>query len=264
MKKNILIIIPHGGNEIPEELAPCTELDELTLFMDSDACSNLIFEFNESSGILKTEISSLYIDLSKPYQSFAQRRKPGVIRRKTRNNREVFHPNSFPDDLALANIFKRHYFPFYKTLKKILKTGEVDLVLECHTMWPIGPGDAHDAGKPRPLGILHHRIDGVSGYIDCGHQKFMEILKEELQKNFTSGKSKQKTDNFVISQQTTDSQIIREVAYTGIPIISLSISRSLFLTEEFFNAEYLMVDELRLKEINSKLWDSISKASTAL
>jgi len=261
MKNNTLIIIPHGGTVIPEELEPCTEVNDLTLFLESDCCANQIFNFENSLGILKTEISPLFIDLNKSYQSFAQRQRPGVIRRTTRNGINIFNNNYFPDDLALANIFKRHYFPFFRTLKKIIDTGEIDVVIECHTMWPIGPSDSMDAGEPRPSFLINHVLDSISGDIDCGHDKFMVSLKTELHKSFNSAKAKNEIHDISISHEPLDGFIMREIAYTGIPIISLSVSRSLFLNEKYFNSDYLLVDELRIQEIKDKIWNSISIAS---
>ena len=150
-KLPILIIVPHGGYGIPEELSAVTGINERDAFLEADTCANELFAFNDRvPACLTAETSRLFIDLDRSHLDVSPRNEDGLIKRETPSGKEVFPAGAFPDHIAIANLVRRYHAPFHDTIKKILAAGGIKLILECHTMMPVGPRNSADPGMPRP------------------------------------------------------------------------------------------------------------------
>ncbi|TFH42908.1 MAG: hypothetical protein E4G96_02420, partial [Chrysiogenales bacterium] len=110
----ILVIIPHGGYTIPEELSGYEAVGTFDLFIQSDSCANEIFSFGDRvTGTVDTGISRLFVDLDRPYTALRPG-QDGVIKRTALDGKSVFIEDQFPDEIAIANILQRYYLPFHE------------------------------------------------------------------------------------------------------------------------------------------------------
>jgi N-formylglutamate amidohydrolase len=257
MKYPILIVIPHGGYQVPEELSEITFLGKTDLFMEADTCANDIFSFERYTlPRIDTPISRYCVDLDRPLNALPPSDRDGIIKHHTHNGRPVFMDDLFPDEIALSNIFRRYYMPFHDTLDSLINSGTVRLMLECHTVPAVAPPSSKNAGEPRPL----VQVDVGARYGGSKHITFDPAAAAELAISVASRFSDDAgsvAGDYHVNREDTGGYIQRRYGTRGVPMAKLSISKSLFINEKHFNWDYLSVDELRLGEIRNAVWEGI-------
>lgn len=254
----MLIIIPHGGYNVPEELFGYEAASKFDLFMQSDACANDLFSFGDRvAATMDTDISRLFIDLDRAYTSLRSE-QDGVIKKSTPFGKPVFKDDHFPDDIAIANLIQRYWAPYHDTIKKIINTGSVRIILECHTMLAVGPKMSRDPGKPRPLILIERLVrEKEISRETCG-PGLARGLMEQVEKSF-AGEGGTIAEKFVISETPADGFIMKSYGNRGIPLLRLSLSQSLFLNDTHFSYDYLRVDDLRIRHLRKSIWESIER-----
>ncbi|HOO72584.1 MAG TPA: N-formylglutamate amidohydrolase [Spirochaetota bacterium] len=255
----ILIIIPHGGRRVPEELEGYVALSEFDLFYQSDSCANDIFSFNNRvAASIDTHISRFFVDMDRSYREIPPGAADGIIKKTDLQGRDVFRKDQFPDHIALSNILKRYYYPFHDTVEKIISSGEIELIIECHTMMPIAPPSAPDAGEPRPVVFLENLVEEKGKTMRTCPDTVLEALQANLKKSF-SGENSTVTEKCIISSKPGCGLIMKKYGKGNIPFLKLSLSKALFLNDVYFSYDYLRVDELRLLDIQKKIWQAVEK-----
>jgi N-formylglutamate deformylase len=254
----ILIVIPHGGCNVPEELFGYEALSKFDLFMQSDACANDLFSFGDRvAATIDTDISRLFMDLDRPYTSLRPD-QDGVIKKSTRFGAPVFKDGHFPDEIALANLIQRYWVPFHEAVKKIIGTGSVRLILDCHTMMAVGPKMSRDPGKPRPLVMIEHQVQEKDLVRETCTPGMAKVLMDQMEKSF-SDEEYTIAEKFVINDTPAGGYIMKHFAGENIPILRVSLSQSLFLNDTHFSYDYIRVDELRIRRLKSLLWSAIER-----
>jgi N-formylglutamate deformylase len=254
----ILITIPHGGCTVPEELFGYEALSRFELFMQSDACANDLFSFGDRvAATIDTDISRLFIDLDRAYTSLRPD-QDGVIKKSTRFGKPVFKDGHFPDDIAIANMIQRYWVPFHDAVKKIVSTGSVKLVLDCHTMMAVGPKLSRDPGKPRPLVMIEHLAGEKEKVRETCPAGIARSLMEQLEKSFTDEECTI-AEKFFISDTPAAGYILQSFGKLSIPVLRVSLSQSLFLNDTHFSYDYLRVDDLRIRYLSKLLWEAIER-----
>jgi formiminoglutamase len=254
----ILIIIPHGGYNIPEELTGYDSLTPAELFFESDGGANRIFDFREKvDSVISTDISRLFVDMDRNYKDVYPVTKDGVIKKTSSMNRPVFRENFYPDEIAISNIIKRYYYPFHQNIKQALEE-KPSIILECHTHMPVGPANAPDRGMPRPLVI--------TGYTADNREELARTATADMALGLASlmGKALEKEGDTVTSAYSLDNKhntgyIINTYGKSAIPMLYISISRSLFLTDRYFDIEGMRIDTNRLGRLNSIVYGVVEK-----
>ncbi len=257
----LLAIIPHGGKRVPEELEGLVALSEFDLFYQADTCANEIFSFDERAAAkIDTHVSRFFVDMDRSYRDLAPGRGDGVMKKSDLYGKGVFRENTFPDHIAVANILKRYYYPFHETIEKIVTSGEVGLIVECHTMMPIAPPSAPDAGEPRPLILLENLVETEGGVAEetCTGRLIREV-QAQMRKAF-AGEEDTVTDKCIVSEKPGAGHIMKKYGLGGIPFFRISLSKALFLNDVYFSYDYLKVDELRLLDIGRRIMAGIEKA----
>jgi formiminoglutamase len=263
-KYPILVIIPHGGYKTPEELAEISAMDDFGLFIEADTCANEIFDMRQiTAALLDFRISRLFIDTDRPYTSLPPKENDGVIKTYSLRGKAVFNGNCFPDEIALAAILKRYYEPFHETIRNILETGEIRLIIDCHTVMPIGPRNAADAGVPRPIASVENQVMRNGTLVKTCPDKTALAFLSSIEASFSKEKDGI-VSPFVLKNDACNGYIMERYAKTGIPVLRLNISKSLFLNEKYFSYDFLRVDELRLREIKVKIEEAIKRFARAL
>jgi N-formylglutamate amidohydrolase len=255
----ILIIIPHGGRRVPEELEGCTAMSEFDLFYQSDCCANDLFSFNEKiAATVDTRISRFFVDMDRSYRDLPPGARDGIIKKTDLNGRDVFRKDVFPDHIALSNILKRYYYPFHEAIEKIIASGEIRLIVECHTMMPIGPAASPDAGRPRPLFLLENTIEEKDDTMPTCPLALLNSLEADLLKAF-AGEDYTVAEKCAIASSPGQGLIMNRYGRGSIPFFRLSMSRALFINDVYFSYDYLKVDELRIADLKKKLWLALAK-----
>lgn len=254
----ILIIIPHGGQAVPDELSGYEQIDRFGIFIESDTCANELFAFEDVVAKIDTYISRLFVDLDRSPLMIPPVSSDGVIKKETLCGRRIFKEGVFPDEIAITNILKRYYLPFHETIAKIIDSGELKLIIECHTMMPVGPRNSFDAGRPRPLITVENIINrNGDSLLTCPIElarSFITVLNKRFnnEDNTIAGR-------LSLNKQRSMGYILEKYGLGEIPMLRLSISRSLFLNDNYFNYDYLEVDALRIDELKEKIWSAIDK-----
>ena len=251
----ILIIIPHGGYIIPEELSRYAAVDKFDIFYSADSCANSIFSFDETvSATIDTSVSRLFIDVDRPHLELPLKLASGVIKTETPNGKPVFTSGIFPDEIALSNILKRYYFPFHHTIKNILETGDVDLIIECHTMMAVGAKNSVDPGSPRPVITVENCVtaDGITKET-CSREAAEALLN--CAGTVFDDEDISVTGKVSLNKPSLAGYIMQKYGTGRIPMLRFSLSRALFFNEQYFNYDYLRVDELRIERLKNRVWE---------
>jgi N-formylglutamate amidohydrolase len=252
-KLPVLILIPHGGYKIPDELSETTFINKEELFFEADTCANEIFSLKDIVyAVIDTEISRLFIDIDRQLTQLPPSSTDGIIKIKTAAGKRIFREGFFPNDLALANIIDRYYTSFHETAEKIIKTEGVKLILECHTMSPVGPKNSADTGMPRPLISLQNIIFSNDKSRYTCQVKLTENLIALFQKYF-SKEDATVAKKFEINNPLFSGYLLSRYGTGKIPMIRMSLSKSLFLSDEYLDINTLEVKPRRLFEIRDKI-----------
>ncbi len=258
-KLPILIIIPHGGYSVPDEMLGYEDLDRFQLFIYSDSCANSLFAFeDEVAAKLDTNISRLFIDLDRKETAVPPASTDGVIKETAHDGTGVFRNGSFPDHIAISNMIRRYYIPFHDTIKKIMDTGEIRLIIECHTMLAVSPENSRRPGKPRPLISIENSFEkGGKEILTCSNELAAD-LAEILRKNFSDEKDTV-TEKVTVNDPRTGGHILKTYGTGEIPLLRLSLSKSLFINDRFFSYDFMKVDDLRINKLKSLVWQSLNR-----
>jgi len=258
-KLPFLIIIPHSGLNIPEELYSYENLSPLNIFFESDAGADSIFAVDDSVfKKISTPVSKIFVDVDREYKLLAPVSNDGVIKSKTSMNREVFKKNYYPDEIAISNILNRYYFPFHESIRNSIKEMNFKAIIECHTHMPVGPANAEDRGMPRPLVITEYTADTDSGVKQTAPVDMAIELASSVAKNL-SKEGDTVSEIFRVSDHESRGFIMRNYSLSRIPVLNLSISRSLFLNENYFNLEKMTIDDRRLHKIGTLVNSGLEK-----
>ena len=260
-KYPILLIAPHGGCRVPEELAEISAIDDFSLFIEADTCANEIFDLRQSvASVVDSQISRLFIDTDRPYWALPPKETDGVIKTFGLNENQIFVDKCFPDDIAISAIIKRYYEPFHEAIRNILKTDKIKLIIDCHTVMPIGPKNAKDADMPRPIISVENRIIKNGNVIKTCPDNIAEAFLKAFEDSFA--KEKININNpYVLKKEACAGYLMEEYGQSKINMLRLNISKSLFLNEKHFSPDFMRVDELRLAEINRKIEDALRRFS---
>lgn len=253
----ILILVPHGGVMVPEELARFVRVKDFDLIYCADTSANELFTFGKKvTATISTQISRLFVDVDRSHLELPAITPDGVIKKVMYNKKPVFNHGVFPDEIALSNILKRYYFSYHRRIEKLLETEKIALILDCHTMMPVGPPTAPDADKPRPLVTVGNTYTDEGNKRKTCSDNHAAALLESLKRQF-SGEKVTVAEPFALNNPAFPGHIMKQYGNGKIPLIKLSLSRTFFFNEKYFSYEYLKVDELRIAELRKQLWNGI-------
>lgn len=258
-KLPFLLVIPHSGINIPEELAGYENVSPMDIFFDSDAGAESAFP--DDSLVLKTVstgISKLFVDVDREFRMLSPITDDGVIKTRTSMNRDVFKKNYHPDEIAISNILHRYYSPFHEEIRNSIKKMKFSAIIECRTHMAVGPAGSPDRGMPRPLVITGYTAATESGIKQTAPADMAIDLAVTISKNL-SKEGETVSDIFRVSDTDRKGFIMKHYSMSGMPVISLSISRSLFLHEKFFNLEQMEISSHRLDHIKSLVYSGLNK-----
>ena len=259
-KLPFLIITPHAGRNIPEELSGHENVTPFNIFFESDSGADLMFSASDSvESVAYADISRLFVDVDREFRMLHPATGDGVIKTRTSMNKAVFMENCYPDEIAISNILKRYYFPFHEKIRNTIKTGRIGMIIECHTHLPVGPDNSQDRDQPRPLVMTEYTAATDDGIVKTASPDMAMELASIMGKIF-SGEGDTVAGDFRVSGNSSG-YLMKNYGTRGIPMLRISVSRSLFLNDRFFDLETLKIDSRRMSRLKEMFVSGLSKFS---
>ena len=209
MKLPLLISVPHGGLDVPEEVAGLSILTPEQVVKDGDVGAAEIYSFAEEvEAFVAAEAARAFVDLNRAEDD---RTQDGVVKTHTCWNEPVYR--SPLDEACVERLLARYYRPYHERLT-VLTGSPIRLGVDCHTMAAHGPPVGPDPGEERPwvcLSNAHHTCPG--GWMDALARCFACSFGREpsINKPFTGG-------------------YITRIHASEMPWVQLELSRAPFMT----------------------------------
>jgi formiminoglutamase len=155
---------------MPDEVKSLARIEREDVIKDGDEQAAEIFLplRDRVAHVVTTEIARAFVDLNRSPDDF---RKDGVIKTHTCWNVPVYE--NAPDDELVAILLERYYYPYHSALRKLARSGDVRVGIDCHTMVAQGPPVGPDPGRPRPAAC----VSDADGTCD---RTWTEALASEL------------------------------------------------------------------------------------
>ena len=109
-----------------------------------DLATDRIFSFDKARTV-KADVSRYIIDVNRRRNDFSEK---GVIIRKSWDGERVWR--KLPSEEEREILLEEYYDPFYKTLDSVLKGRKKVLLIDGHSMNPLGGRNSIDPDKVRP------------------------------------------------------------------------------------------------------------------
>ena len=256
----LLVSIPHGGVEVPEELQDHMALSARDIQYYSDPGSLLIFDLSGTvEAVTRTSISRLVVDLNRPPYHLPPAHPDGVVKTRTVDGREVYREGRFPEPRLIHRMLLRHYFPYHDGIDRIIDSGRVRLGIDCHTMLPVGPPTHRDAGRKRPLICLGNNGDregnSLPGRLTTCPPAWLQALSCEFSREFPSADAIRLNDPFA-----GGFVCLMHFWRRGIPWIQIEVNRQLYegnSPDGFASPEVLRDLRLQIQGALLRFWEVV-------
>ncbi|MDD4136850.1 MAG: N-formylglutamate amidohydrolase [Methanoregula sp.] len=225
-----LISIPHGGEEIPQELAGRLALTKPDLWYYSDPATRELYGFGSlARAFIDTPVSRMAVDLNRPPLPLPPRDPDGIIKLRTIDGKAVYREGQFPDMELIHRVMMAWYFPFHQRIDELIDQRDVKIAFDCHSMLPVGSMEQNDAGKTRPLICLGNNGDrkgrAKKNSIATCPESWINALADGFREEFS--------DSVVAINNPFSGGFISNAHYwrKGIPWIQIEVNRSLYEPE---------------------------------
>ena len=257
----LLLVVPHGGCEVPDEFSGYENLSTHDIFFESDSGANTIFNSTAAAEQpVITAISRLFVDPDREFSQLHPKTTDGVIKTRTSMNRDVFKKNCYPDEIAISNILDRYYFPFHESVRAAVNRRKTRMIIECHTHAAVGPLNSSDAGLPRPLVVTGYTQQTAPGFNTAAAVSAANELSAII------GRLMMKEGDTVTERFRTECYdsggYIMKIYGASLPVIYLSVSRALFLNDRDFSLDDLVIDQGRLSRLGKIINSGLEKFCT--
>jgi formiminoglutamase len=239
----ILISIPHGGTDTPNELGERVALSRVDLFHDSDAFTGEIYDIGGAvARVVKTDIARAYVDLNRAADDLPPSNPDGVIKSMTCFKAPIYKEGREPDDILRRRLLRRYYTPYHDKLRDIAASGDALLALDCHSMAaeppPISP-DYGSGAPPRPMICLGNAHGNACDF------NTLEILADCFRDAFALD-----AHDVTINIPFAGGYITRTHGSRPIPWVQVEMNRALYLSPPWFDAQTLTAAPRRLDALN--------------
>lgn len=237
----VLLSIPHGGTEVPDEIRDRVNLSAKDQFEDSDAYTREIYGLeNEVLAQVQLPVARVVIDMNREDNDRPPQNPDGVVKTQTCHGKTIYTPGQELDDGWTRWLLDTYYFPYHQSLAaaQAQHTG-LQLALDCHSMEKVAPVISPDPGQPRPLICL-----GTNHGKSCPPE-----MADRLAECFREGFGLEEKD-VVMNKPFAGGYITRTYGEGSLPWMQVEMNRSLYLSSPWFDAATFTVQPERLKELN--------------
>ena len=264
VKYPFLISIPHGGVEVPADVADRIALSEQEICWYCDPATRTLFDFGRSvEATIDTPVSRMIIDLNRPPLPLPLKDPDGIIKVRTIDGREVYLPDRLPDLPFIHQLMMKWYFPYHQRIDELIDRYPVRIAFDCHSMLPYGSPEQSDAGKCRPLICLGNYGDlngqAKAGSIITCPADWINRLADEFRKEFPGADA-------VAINTPFSGGFISNAHYwrKGIPWIQIEVNRSLYERggaptgpQDLMDGQILALRS-RIWSVLTRFWDGIA------
>jgi N-formylglutamate deformylase len=248
-KLPVLISVPHGGSQIPKEIADRVCITPKDQFEDSDALTQEIYGIKNSvMAFVAGPVARAFVDLNRDIDDRPPKNPDGVIKTMTCLGKPIYHSGQELNDELIELLLKNYYHPYHQSIRTVLDSQKnLKLMLDCHTMEAIGPKLSPDPGKTRPEFCLG------SNHGNSCPSEIVQHMAYCLKTAFAL-----KDDAVVIDKPFAGGHITRIYGNQPIPCIQIEMSRKLYLTDPWFDSENLKVSSDRLVQLQKKFLQALN------
>ena len=160
----VLLSLPHGGLDVPEEVASRLAIDATTIYNECDLWVDDLFDFAHPDltggaqedasgqsvlGRVTMPIARVLIDANRDLASLGH--WDGAVKSRTSYGQAIYLTPLSVDEQA--HLLDRYWHPFQDELEQLLVVHgqEVQLFLDCHNMAQVSPAAYTNPGAPRPF-----------------------------------------------------------------------------------------------------------------
>lgn len=258
-----ILSVPHGGLEVPPEVAGRCALTDEELFDECDAYTRELYGMADAVlGEVTQEVARAIVDLNRPADDLPPASDDGAIKTATRSGRPVWRDGEVPEADLQRALLERHYHPYHRRLAEILEArrGEARLLIDCHTMAATGPTAARDAGERRPL-ICLGNLGDETGSAAARHgptsvpkavlERLRDILAEVCAPEFASARHPRP---ITLNRPFPGGHITRHYSEKELWVLQIELSKELYLHPPWFDqTSRCIVDDARLSDLNGLL-----------
>ncbi len=223
-----LVSIPHGGTEVPQELAGRLALGRNEIRYYSDPVTRVLYDFGSPvSAMIDTPVSRMAVDLNRPPLPLPPRDPDGIIKARTIDGRAVWRQGRFPDIRLIHHLLRTWYFPYHQRIDELIDQREIEIAFDCHSMLPVGSAEQKDTGRKRPLICLGNNGDrkgrAKRNSIATCPEPWIHALADGFRSEFS-------LDREVAINNPFSGGFISNAHYwrKGVPWIQIEINRSLY------------------------------------
>jgi formiminoglutamase len=245
----VLLSIPHGGTEVPEELRNRVCITPRDLFDDSDPFTREIYDLTgEVVRVVKADIARAFVDLNRAPTDRPPRNPDGVVKAATCFNRPIYLPGREPDEALTEQLLRRYHAPYHAQLEDCSAEPGIKLALDCHSMLAVAPPIGEDRGKPRPSFCLSNGHGATAprtllGEVAAAIAQAFEVSPEQIGLNdpFKGG------------------YIIKRHGIGPLHWIQIEMNRCLYLDQPWFDRATLRVSPERLAELRTRFLSALRR-----
>jgi formiminoglutamase len=258
MKYPFLISIPHGGMEIPAEVAGRFALLDQEISWYCDPATRTLFDFGRSvEAKIDTSVSRMVVDLNRPPLPLPPKDPDGIIKMRTIDGRQVYRPGQMPDLPLIHQLLLKWYFPYHQRIDELIDRHPVRIAFDCHSMLPYGSAEQNDAGKRRPLICLGNYGDengrSKAGSLTTCPPEWILHLADTFREEF-------REPGDVAINTPFSGGFISNAHYwrKGIPWIQVEINRELYESGTFHVCHSSVTDE-RIPDLRHRIWRILTR-----
>jgi len=238
----LLLSIPHGGSEVPEELRDRVRIAPEDLFDDGDAFTADIYDLGgDVAQVVKARVARAFVDLNRAPGERPPQYPDGVVKSATCFERPIYKPGLEPDTALTELLIERYHAPYHGLLEEAAANPSVRLALDCHSMLAAAPPIGSDAGTARPPFCLSNR-DGATAPDELLHE-----LAEAISSAFGVERGE-----IGLNRPFKGGYITRRHGGGRVPWIQVEMNRSLYLSDPWFDRAALRVEAARIAELRDR------------
>ncbi|MCA9792009.1 MAG: N-formylglutamate amidohydrolase [Candidatus Eremiobacteraeota bacterium] len=228
-----LLSIPHGGTEIPAELTPHVVATPAQMAEDVDHFTREVFALREGkvAVVLESHTSRSFVDVNRDPSLYPPHDNDGAVKATSCTGHDLFG-DWHPAEPMVERLLKRYWNPYHEALSEAVLAPGLKLALDCHSMAPVGPSLAPDAGRPRPLICLgdRHGQSAPQGWVDRLAECFCQVFGLPA-------------EQVVANKPYSGGYITRRYGHNPLPFIQIEYSRALYMQPPHYRVEEHRLDE---------------------